>query len=188
MEMFCRDLRDHAREIINYEKKEMIPLTNEVNEFYKNHKVSYICKKENYFKVRDHCHYKGQFRGATHSICNLRYKIPEEIPVVFHNGSTNDYHLIIKQLPKEFEGKFEWLGKNTKKYITFSVPIKKKLDNNKTITYRLKSLLIVLDLCQPHYQVLLITYLKFTKKNAKDARKEEKSNQYAILLVLKIIN
>ena len=43
-----------------------------------------------------------------------------------------------------------------------------------------------LDLCQPHYKVLLITYLKFAKKNAKDVRKEEKSNQYAILLDLKI--
>ena len=49
-------------------------------------------------------------------------------------------------------------------------------------------MLIALDLCQPHYQVSLITYAKFTKENAKDARKEEKSNQYAILLGLKIIN
>ena len=30
--------------------------------------------------------------------------------------------------------------------------------------------MIVSDLCQPHYQVLLITYPKFTEKNAKDAR------------------
>ena len=39
------------------------------------------------------------------------------------------------------------------KYITFSVPIKK-------------------ELCRPHYQVLLIICLKFTKKNAKDAWKK----------------
>ena len=70
----------------------------------------------------------------------MQFKIQNttEIPVVFHNGSTYDYYFIIKQLAKEFEGKFECLGENTEKYITFSVPIKKKLDNNKTITYRLK--------------------------------------------------
>ena len=76
-------------------------------------------------KVRDHCHYTGKYRGATHDICNLRYKIPKEIPVVFHNGSTYDYHFIIKELAEEFEGEFECLGENTEKYITFSVPIKK---------------------------------------------------------------
>ena len=31
---------------------------------------------------------------------------------------------------KEFEGNFECLGENTEKYITFSVPIKKKIENN----------------------------------------------------------
>ena len=59
----------------------------------------------------------------------MRYKIPKEIPVVFHNGSTYDYHFIIKELVKEFGGNFECLGENTEKYITFSVLIKKKVDN-----------------------------------------------------------
>ena len=69
----------------------------------------------------------------------MRSKIPKEIPVVFHNGSTYDYHFIIKELPKEFEGNFECLSKNTEKYITFSVPIKKKIDNNDLeITYKIK--------------------------------------------------
>ena len=40
--------------------------------------------------------------------------------------------------------------------------------------------MIALDLCQPHYQVLLINYLKFTKNNAKNARKEKKTNQIII--------
>ena len=75
---------------------------------------------------------------AAHSICNLRYKTPKEIPVVFHNGSTYDYHFLIKQLAKQFEGQFKCLEENTGKYITFSVPIKKELDNSKTITYKLK--------------------------------------------------
>ena len=89
-------------------------------------------------KFKDHCHYTGQYRGAAHSICNLRYKIPKEIPVVFHNGSKYDYHFIIKQLAREFKGNFECLGENTEKYITFSVPIKKEHDNCKTTTSKLR--------------------------------------------------
>ena len=131
-------------------KKEMIPLTDKENKFYEKQKVCYIWKKEFctdendknafklYHKVRDHCHYTGKFRGAAHSICNLRYKTPKEIPIVFHNGSTYDYHFIINKLAKEFDGQLECLGENTEKYITFSVPISKELDNGKTITYKLK--------------------------------------------------
>ena len=150
MERFCKDLRVHIMKIINYEKKERIPPTNEDNEYYDMQKVSQICKKEFntdkndknvfklYHKVKDHCHCTGKYKGAAHSICNLSYKIPKEIPVVFHNGSTYDYHFIIKQLAKEFDGQFECLGENAEKYITFSVPIKKELGSSKTITYKLK--------------------------------------------------
>ena len=113
-------------------KKDMIPLTKEEEENYNNQKVCYICEKEfdtsdrKHHKVRDHCHYTGKYRGAAHNICNLRYKISKEIPIVFHNGSTYDYHFIIKELVNKFDGNFECLGENAEKYITFSVPIKKK--------------------------------------------------------------
>ena len=80
-------------------------------------------------------------------------------------NASYDHHFIIKQLAKKFKSKFECLGENREKYISFSVPIKKELDNGNTITYQLKFIDIALDLCQPHYQVLLITYLKFTVKN-----------------------
>ena len=90
-------------------------------------------------KVKDHCHYTGKYRGAAHNICNLRYKVPKEIPVVFHNGSTYDYHFIIKELVKELDGNFVCLGENTEKYITFSVPLKKKIENKDIeINYKIK--------------------------------------------------
>ena len=149
MEKFCKYLREHSTKIINYEKKKNILLTREEKKDYDDQKVCYICKKEfdnndndkKQQKARDHCHYTGKYRGAAHNICNLRYKIPKEIPVVFHNGSTYDYNFIIKELVKEFEGNFECLGENTEKYITFSVPIKKKVENKDLeITYKLKSI------------------------------------------------
>ena len=145
MKKFCKDLREHATKIINYKKKKMIPLTMEEKINHNEQEICYICKKEfdksdkKHYKVRDHCHYTGKYRGAAHNICNLRYKIPKEIPVVFHNGSTYDYHFIIKELIKEFDGNFECLGENLEKYITFSVPIKKKINNkNIEITYKIK--------------------------------------------------
>ena len=145
MEKFCKNLKEYATRITNYEKKR-----NDTTDRWrklKKQKVCYISKKEfstdndnnkKYYKVRDHCHYTRKFRGATHSICNWRYKTPKEIPVVSHNGSTYDYHFIINQLAKEFNGQLECLGQNTEKYVTFSVPVKKELDSNKTITYKLK--------------------------------------------------
>ena len=45
MEKFCKDLIDHVMKIINYEEKEMIPLTGKENKSYENQKVCYICKK-----------------------------------------------------------------------------------------------------------------------------------------------
>ena len=65
-------------------------------------------------------------------IKKINLKTPKEIPVLFHNGFTYDYHFIIKELAEKFEGQFECLGENTGSYITFSVPIEKELDNGKT--------------------------------------------------------
>ena len=86
MKRFCKDLRENAMKIIDYEKKEMIPLTYKENKSHENQKVCYIYKKgfstdndngtafnKKDHKVRDHCHYTGKFKGAAHSICNLRY-------------------------------------------------------------------------------------------------------------------
>ena len=145
MKNFCLDLKEHATKMIIYEKKEMIPLTKEEKKIHRREKKSYICKKrfstndnnKKYHKVRDHCHYTGKYRGAAHDICNLRYKTLKEIPVVFHNGSTCDNHYIITESAEEFEGQFECLGEHTEKYITFSVPIKKGLDNGKSLTYKI---------------------------------------------------
>ena len=133
MKNFCLDLREHATKIINYEKKEMIPLTKEEKKMHRRQKKCYICKKrfstddnnKKYHKVKDHCHYTGKYRGAAHAICNLRCKIPKEIPVLFCNGFTYDYHFIIKEIAEEFEGEFECLGENIEKYV-FQCQSKKK--------------------------------------------------------------
>ena len=168
----------------------MIPLTDEKQ------KVCDICKKgfstddddnKKDHKVRDHCHYTGKFRRAAYNTCNLRQKTPiKKIPVVFHNGTTFDYHFITYQLAKKFEGKLECLGENTEKYITFLVPISKELDNGKTITYRLKFIdsFIFMSIS---LSSLVDNLSEIYKKECKGCE-GKKSNQCAILLGLKIIN
>ena len=121
-------------------------------------KKNFVLMKMEKNKVRDHCHYTGKFRGAAHSICNLRYKVPKEIPVVAYNVAYG-HHFIINQLGKQFRGQFKCIGENDEKCITFSAPIKRNMIMVKQL-HTGQSLLIALDLCQPHYQNLLITYLK----------------------------
>ena len=98
----------------------MMPLTYEENKSCKKQNTCYIYKKgfstddsngiapnKKYFKVKDYYYYyTGKYKGAAHNICNLRYKVPKEIPVLFHNGSTYDYHFIIKEMADQFERKF----------------------------------------------------------------------------------
>ena len=87
-------LREHSVKIIDFKKKKIKLLTKEQQESYENAKN--ICKEnfenkylkdKKYHKVKDHCPYIGEYKGAAHSICKLKYSIPKKIPIVFHNGS-----------------------------------------------------------------------------------------------------
>ena len=76
-----------------------------------------------YHKVIDPCCYTADYRGATHSTCNLKY-------INRYIRSKYDYHFIIKELSTEFEGQFTCLGENTEKYITFFSSNRKRHENN----------------------------------------------------------
>ena len=177
----------------------MTPLTDNENKFYEEQKECYICQKKFcyntnqkvkfkwYKKVRDHCHFTGKFRGTAHSICNLNYKVPQEIPVKIHNGSKYDYHFIIKELAEEFKGEFECLGENTEKYISFSVPIKKEHTNGETITYKIK----FIDTCRfmpSKLSNLVYNLSEINNKDWKTCIERKILNQNVNLVGLKIID
>ena len=82
MNKFCTSLREHGKNIIDFQKKKMIPLTKEDVKSHQDGKLCYICwkiilkklsKSINYRKVRYHCHCIGKYRGAAHNICNLKF-------------------------------------------------------------------------------------------------------------------
>ena len=93
IEKLCKKRKECAVKIINYEKKEMIPLTKEEKKFNKKQQACYICEEKFCLykvmkvvliekKVDDHCHYTGKFKGAAHSKCNLNYKVTKDIPII----------------------------------------------------------------------------------------------------------
>ena len=102
----------------------MLPLTKSQLKKHKKAKICHICFKEfnEKGKVRDHCHYTGLYRGAAHFGCNLRYKIPNYIPVVFHNLAGYDAHLFIKELAKHTKD-IGVIAKNVEDYISFSTKV-----------------------------------------------------------------
>ena len=54
MKKFCTDLRKRQTEITNYEKEEMLPLTDEKNKSQKNTKFCHIYKKK-FYNTNDKC-------------------------------------------------------------------------------------------------------------------------------------
>ena len=132
---FCEHIIAEARCLYeSFPEKPMEPLTKAQLKEYNYTTECHICFKpfkENNRKVRDHSHYSGIYRGAAHSRCNLQYKIPSYIPVVFHNLAGYDAHMFIKELAKH-GSKMGVIAKNTEDYISFSINVEvdKYIDNN----------------------------------------------------------
>lgn len=121
----------------------MIDLTPAETEKYVKSNICHICKC--YFqnnsmddgKVRDHCHITGEFRGAAHRSCNLKYRIPKHIPIYFHNLSGYDSHLFIKEIAELYPNdELTIIPLTTEKYISFSQKITKNLELRFLDSYR----------------------------------------------------
>ena len=115
-----------------YPQQSMTELTDVLKAEHKAAESCHICLKpfdnpENR-KVRDHCHYTGLYRGAAHNNCNMKYRIPDFVPIAFHNLSGYDAHLFIRELGKKFnKDDIGVIAENKEKYISFNVSIPVKL-------------------------------------------------------------
>ena len=87
--------------ITYFEKKKIISLAKKEFESYLSPLNCHICEKmlkhkynndKSYCKVNFHCYYTSKYRGAAYRMYKLKYSIPKEISVVFHNESNYDYH------------------------------------------------------------------------------------------------
>ena len=97
--VFVEKLTEVTKGIYNdfYLRPKPLRLTSSEQKSFENAVNCHICNHElNEDKVRDHCHFTGQYRGAAHNKCNLMCKKPKILPVIFHNLQGYDAHLFIK--------------------------------------------------------------------------------------------
>ena len=128
VEVFCDYLENEAKRLYHmFSEKPMNRLTHEEWREFNQARKCHICFKEFQElnpKVRDHCHCTGQYQGPAHRNCNLRYKVPSFIPIVFQNLSGYDAYLFIRELGKKFDkGKVGVIAENKEKYISFNVDV-----------------------------------------------------------------
>ena len=110
----CRDM------VNNIFKKKMVITPKQEFEFQTTRNCSICGNDLGDDRVRDHDHVSGQYRGAAHNICNLKYRITWKVPVVFHNLRGYDSHLIMQEIGK-FKMDVNVIPNNMEKYISFSL-------------------------------------------------------------------
>ncbi|CAH3171136.1 unnamed protein product [Porites lobata] len=124
--IFVEKLSEATRGIYNdfYRRRKPLKLTQDEQKSFDKAKFCHICNKELLKdKVRDHCHFTGQYRGAAHNKCKFMCKKPRILPVIFHNLQGYDAHLFIKHLAR-LEGNLNCIPSTEEKYISFSKSIK----------------------------------------------------------------
>ena len=124
--IFVEKLTEATRGIYNdfYRKPKPLILTQDEQKLFEKAEFCHICNKELLEdKVRDHCHFTGQYRGAAHNSCNLKCRKPLILPVIFHNLQGYDAHLFIKQLAS-LPGDLKCIPSTEEKYISFSKKVK----------------------------------------------------------------
>ena len=129
MEKFVEYIEEEVKRLYEtFPRQPMTKLTDVLKREHETAEKCHVCLKEfndpKNGKVRDHCHYTGLYQGAAHNNCNLTYRIPDHISIVFHNLSGYDAHLFIKELGRRFnKNDIGVIEENKEKYISFNVKI-----------------------------------------------------------------
>ena len=133
VEKFVEYIEEEVKRLYEtFPQQPMIKITDVLKREHEAAEKCHICLKEfndpRNRKVRDHCHYISLYRRAADNNCNLKYRIPDYIPIVFHNLSGYDAHLFIKELGRRFnKNDIGVIAENKEKYISFNVKINVKL-------------------------------------------------------------
>ena len=114
------------------------------------------------YKVRDHDHLTGKYRGAAHNICyiNCKQRSSSFVPIFFHNFSGYDCHLIFEELliqafEKGYEPKI--IPKSMENYVSIQVGCLRFPDSYRFLSSSLEKLvksLNSLPICEVSFAVM----------------------------------
>ena len=132
---------EDCQRIVREQFKKPLFMTVENERDFQNSTVCHICERsfkakdllihddgDIMNKVRDHCHITGEYRGAAHRDCNLKWAISAEklkIPVIFHNLKGYDSHFIMQNIGhlirQDHNIDVSVIASNFEKYIGFKI-------------------------------------------------------------------
>ena len=125
---------EDCQRIVRYRFQKPLFMTSQNERDFQNSTVCHICarkfneQKPLKQKVRDHCHITGEYRGAAHRDCNLKWAISAEklkIPVIFHNLKGYDSHFIMQNIGhlvrQDLNIDVGVIASNFEKYIGFNI-------------------------------------------------------------------
>ena len=108
-----------------FENPRELNMTAKEKYIYEESNNCWICKKKFYkkapwkeWKVREHDHFTGKFRGAPHNICNLRIQNRKVIPVIAHDLCKYGLKLFIRDLMKYTDSDPNVIAKSSEEFIT----------------------------------------------------------------------
>ena len=73
--------------MVNRRRTKITPKCSSLLHLYKK-----VEKDKSHQIIRDHYHFTVEYRDVAHNICNLKFNMSNEIPVIFRSGSQYDYH------------------------------------------------------------------------------------------------
>ena len=98
---FVKQMLKLEKDTKNYFKNDIpLKMKEEEEKLFQDSKVCWLCENEEESLVRDHDHLTGKYRGAACNECNLNanQKRSSFVPILFHNFSGYDCHLIFEEL------------------------------------------------------------------------------------------
>ena len=158
VEWFINEMLEIESYMKTYFKNELEIDLDTIPESY-NQTTCWLCEKEFTPKdlkdnpvVRDHCHLTGRFRGLAHNTCNLNTRKAHTsfVPILFHNFSGYDCHLIFEKLIKMATKKNikinenDIIAKSSENYISVKIGCLKFLDSYRFLDASLDKLSLTL--------------------------------------------